>query len=72
MMFLDMKYIVAQRLPILSYLNPVNLLTDAFYSLYYYDTLTRYLLNIGILGIFIVIFCAGTYFIIRRRQYASL
>lgn len=72
MMSLDMKYIIAQQLPVLSYLNPVNLLTDAFYSLYYYDTLTRYLLNIGILGIFIVIFCAGTYFIIRRRQYANL
>lgn len=72
MMSLDMKYIIAQQLPVLSYLNPVNLLTDAFYSLYYYDTLTRYLLNIGISGIFIVIFCAGTYFIIRRRQYASL
>jgi len=72
MMYLEMKYIVSQHVPLLAYINPVNLLTDAFYSLYYYDTMSRYLLNIGILGFFIVLFCACTYFIIRRRKYASL
>lgn len=72
MMYQDIKYIVAQKAPILSYLNPVNLLTDAFYSLYYYDTFTRYALNMGILGIFIVLFCAVSYLIIRRQKYASL
>ena len=72
MMYLEMKYIVSQHVPLLAYINPVNLLTDAFYSLYYYDTMSRYLLNIGILGFFIVFFCACTYFIIRRRKYASL
>jgi ABC-2 type transport system permease protein len=72
MMYQNIKYIVAQKIPVLSYLNPVNLLTDAFYCLYYYDTFSRYALNMGILSIFIVIFCVGTYFIIRRRKYASL
>ncbi|HHY39952.1 MAG TPA: ABC transporter permease [Syntrophaceticus sp.] len=72
MMYQNMKYIVAQKAPLLSYLNPVNLLTDAFYCLYYYDTFTRYALNMGILCIFIILFCVGTYSIIRRRQYASL
>ncbi|NLN06576.1 MAG: ABC transporter permease [Firmicutes bacterium] len=72
MMFQNMKYIIARHLPVLSYLNPVNLLTDAYYSLYYYDTYSRYALNMGILGIFIIIFCTGTYLIIRRRKYASL
>jgi len=72
MMYLNMKYIIAQKAPILAYLNPVNLLTDAFYSLYYYDTYSRYTLNLGILGIFIFVFCTATYFIIRRQKYASL
>ena len=72
MMYQNMKYVVAQKVPVLSYLNPVNLLTDAFYSLYYYDTLSRYALNIGILCVFIVIFCIGTYITIRRRKYANL
>jgi len=72
MMYQNMKYIIARNLPILSYLNPVNLVTDAFYSLYYYDTYTRYTLNIVLLCIFAVIFCAGTYLIVRGRKYASL
>ncbi len=72
MMMLNMKYIISQKAPILSYLNPINLLTDAFYSLYYYDTLDRYLLNLGLMGVFAVVFCLGTYAIIRRRKYASL
>ena len=72
MMYQDMKYIIAQNVPVLSYLNPANLLTDAFYSLYYYDTYTRYALNMGALGIFAVVFCMITYLIIRRQKYASL
>lgn len=72
MMFQGMKYIIAQKLPILSYLNPLNLLTDAYYSLYYYDTYSRYTGNMLCLTAFVLIFCYGTYLIIRRRKYASL
>lgn len=72
MMMLNMKYLISQKAPVISYLNPVNLLTDAFYSLYYYDTLNRYLLNLGLMGVFAAVFCLGTYAIIRRRKYASL
>lgn len=72
MMVQNIKYIVSQKFPLLAYLNPVNLLTDAFYSLYYYDTYSRYLLNVSILGILTMVFCLGTYVIIRRRKYASL
>ncbi len=72
MMVQNMKYIIAQKAPILSYLNPINLLTDAFYCLYYYDTLGRFFTNIAALCAFILLFCSGTYFIIRRRKYASL
>lgn len=72
MMYQDMKYIIARNIPLLSYLNPVNLLTDAFYALYYYDTFTRVFTNIAILVVFIIVFCSGTYLIIRRRKYASL
>lgn len=72
MMYIDMKYLVSLYAPVLSWINPVNLLTDAFYSLYYLDSLSRYTLNIGILSGFTVIFCVSTYMIIRRRKYASL
>jgi len=72
MMNQDMKYVISKNAPVLSYLNPVNLLTDAFYSLYYYDTYTRFFTNIVMLAAFIAVFCSGTYLIIRRRKYASL
>ncbi|MCI1858448.1 MAG: ABC transporter permease [Sporolactobacillus sp.] len=72
MMYIDMKYWVAEYTPLLAWLNPVNLLTDAFYSLYYYDSLNRYALNMGMIGVFIIAFTAATYLIVRRRSYANL
>ena len=72
MMFAQMKYIISAYAPILSYLNPVNLITDSFYSLYYYDTLNRYGLNMLILLIMAGGFSMGTYLILRRQKYASI
>ncbi len=72
MMYQDIKYIVAQNVPILSYINPINLLTDALYSLYYYDNLSRYFLNMAFLSVFTILATFGTYLILRRRKYASL
>jgi ABC-2 type transport system permease protein len=72
MMFGDMKYIVQTKYPIVAILNPVNLLSDAFYALYFYDDYVRYSQNIAILLAFTFVFCSATYLIIRRRKYASL
>jgi ABC-2 type transport system permease protein len=72
MMYDKMKYIVNTKLPILGYLNPSNLITDCFYSLYYYDTHTRFFTNIIILCFFAVGFSLITYLVLRRQKYASL
>ena len=72
MMYEGIKYLIQQYVPILGYLNPANLLTDAFYCLYCFDTYGRYALDLGILGGFILFFGAITYLIIRRQKYASL
>lgn len=72
MMQENVKYLISRKVPLLSWINPVNLLTDAFYSLYYYDTMTRYKLNMVFLLVFTLLFCSVTYSIIRRRKYASL
>lgn len=72
MMQQSIKYLVSQKLPLLSWVNPLNLLTDAFYCLYYYDTTSRYVLNMVLLLGFILVFGSVTYFIIRRRRYASI
>lgn len=68
----DIKYYISTNLPILPYLNPVNLITDSLYALYYYDTYTRFYTNTILLIIFAGLFSAATYLSLRRRQYASL
>ena len=42
MMIIDIKYWMQTNLPILTYINPVSLITDGLYALYYYDNLSRY------------------------------
>lgn len=72
MMGADMKYVVQQNAPALSYINPVNLITDAFYFLYYYDGLSRYFLNIWLLLAMAAVFCLMTCLVVRRQKYASI
>ncbi len=72
MMMPDMKYLVQSYLPMLSYINPVNLVTDAMYSLYYYDTYERFFTNVALLVAFSVILGAFSILKIRRSNYASI
>ena len=72
MMYDKMKYIVNTNIPILGYINPVNLIADSFYSLYYYDSLTKFFINLSLLCIFSIIFSSITYLVLRRQKYASL
>lgn len=72
MMYDKMKYIVNSKMPILSYINPVNLIADSFYSLYYYDTTTKFFINIGILCVLSIVFSGITYLVLRGQKYASL
>jgi ABC-2 type transport system permease protein len=66
------KYIISEKAPILGYLNPANLITDCFYTLYYYDTHTKFFTNIALLCGFSLVFSLITYLVIRRQKYASL
>lgn len=72
LMVADMKYIVTNALPFMSYINPGNLIVDAFYALYYYSTNTRYFINVGLLFAFTVLFYFVTYLTLRRQRYASI
>ena len=72
MMVQSIKTLVQNRVPVLAWLNPVNLLSDSFYCLYYYDSLHRYALNMAAVCAFVAVFCVVTYLIIRRRKYASI
>lgn len=72
MMYDKMKYIISSKAPLIGYINPVNLIADCFYSLYYYDTYTRFFIDIAILCGFIVLYSLVAYFMLRRQRYASL
>ena len=72
LMFVNMKYIIATKCPVISYINPASLITDAFYSLYYYEGFSRYYLNIGILCIYLVVLWIGICMVIRRNRYANI
>lgn len=72
MMDVQMKYRVQANMPVIAKINPVNRLTDAYYSLYYYDTNGRYWQNMAALGIMTLIFLTVTFLVIRRQQYESI
>ncbi len=72
LMVADIKYIISDKAPILGYLNPVNLVTDSLYSLYYYDTHQRFIINTFFLLGMTMIFSILSYIGIRRSTYASI
>lgn len=72
MMLADMKYLIVKNLPILSYINPVNLVSDSLYSLYYYDTFDRFYMNIIILLVMAVVMGTASYIGLRRKTYESI
>ena len=72
MMGVSMKYIVQKNVPILAKINPVNMITDGYYSLYYYDTMSRFYSNIISLTLFSVVIIVISYIFIRRKKYDSI
>lgn len=72
MMDVSMKYTMQEKYPVLDKLNPVSLITDAFYALYYYDTFGRYWFNIYILIIMSLVLFAGTIMVLRRHKYEAI
>ena len=72
MMGITMKYIIDKNIPIINKLNPASMITDGFYSLYYYHTLDRYIFDIGSLLIFAFVLIAISYISLRRQKYDSI
>lgn len=72
MMIIDIKYWMQSNLPVLTYINPVSLITDGLYALYYYDNLNRYTTNMICLFGIGVLLILGSLFFTRRKQYDSI
>lgn len=72
MMGITMKYIIDKNIPIINKINPASMITDGFYSLYYYNTFDRYNLNIKSLLIFSAIMILISIRGLRRQKYDSI
>lgn len=72
MMGVSTKYQVDKNVPILNKINPANMITDGYYSLYYYDTLNRYIFNVSSLLIFAFVLIIVSIFSLRRQKYDSI
>ena len=72
MMGITMKYMIDKNIPIINKLNPANMITDGFYSLYYYDTYDRFYFNLISLLIFAFVMIGISIFELRRQKYDSI
>ena len=72
MMGITMKYLIDKNAPIINKINPASMITDGFYSLYYYDTLDRYYFNIISLVVFSLVMIIISYTSLRRQKYDSI
>ncbi len=72
MMGITMKYIIDKNVPIINKINPVSMITDGFYSLYYYDTTDRFFFNLVSLLIFSGLLIGISIISLRRQKYDSI
>lgn len=72
MMVPEIKIIIAEHLPLLGKINPVTLVTDAVYSLYYYDSTQRFMENIIYLSLITLVLGALSLYFMRGKEYESL
>lgn len=72
MMVSDLKIIIAENAPIINKFNPVAIVTDAAYSLYYYDSMARFNWDIINLALVTLLFVVASLFFMRGKEYESL
>lgn len=67
-----MRMVVEKYAPFVNRINPAALISDSFYALNNYDTLTRYTGNILTLFLMTALFLIISILVTRRNTYASL
>ena len=72
MMGITMKYVIDKNVPILNKINPVSMITDGLYSLYYYDTFDRFYFDILSLIVFSIILISLSFVSLRRQKYDNI
>lgn len=71
-MFGAMKLFFDELCPIANKISPVGLITDGFYSLYYYDDMSRFYINVISLVIISVLLFVFSIRSLRRQRYDSI
>lgn len=72
MMGVTLKYVIDKNIPIINMINPASIITDGFYSLYYYTSLNRYWFDIVSLLIFAFLLLIISFIGLRRQKYDSI
>ncbi|MBQ9318525.1 MAG: ABC transporter permease [Bacilli bacterium] len=72
MMGVTLKYVIDKNIPFINKLNPASMITDGFYSLYYYQTYSRYYFNLISLLMVSLILIVASIIILRRKKYDSI
>lgn len=72
MMGITMKYIIDKNIPLINKINPASMITDGFYSLYYYHTPDRFIFNIISLLLFSTLMILISIQGLRRQKYDSI
>lgn len=72
MMGISTKYLFDKNLPFLNKVNPAGMITDGFYSLYYYGVGSRFEKNIISLIIFSLLLFLISLISLRRQKYDSI
>ncbi|MDD5603305.1 MAG: ABC transporter permease [Eubacteriales bacterium] len=72
MMSIEIKYLVVRAFPPVAWLNPSNLVSDAFYTLYYYDTYEKYYTCVAGLFAYAAVFGLSSWLLMRRKKYAAI
>ena len=66
------KHLIDVNVPVLSYINPVNLISDALFSTYYFGLSGRYWADLIALIGFTLVSVLLSWLFLRKRKYASL
>lgn len=69
MMGITMKYLVDKHVFFLNLINPLHMITDGFYSLYYYETFDRFYFNVIRLVVFSLVMVGVSFIGLRRQKY---
>ncbi len=69
---MELADLIAREAPLLAAVNPATVVTDLFYSLYYYDALGPYLVKAATLLAMAAVLIVVSLAFVRRQRYASI